>query len=303
MNTGSVVDATTWLLNMAVMASLRVSPRLRRSFWLSMYNEAASTLDETEFQGAHFMNLGYCELDSSPPLDDFDAFSRQLYEHVIGDVSLAGKDVVEIGCGRGAGTAHIAQRYTPRSIVGCDLAPEAIRRCSEAYANTPGLRFEMSDATNLPFPDASFDAVINVESSHCYPSRSRFLKEVMRVLRPGGYFFYTDVIASYVDGIDLKELKRLLAASGFLEVRTRDIAKNVVRARDLLDGSPAYNKRADEIVEVAHRNAKGLSFGVSAIKKDVRNLMCMPGSLNYRQLKSGGFQYWSWIMRKPDTSN
>ena len=49
------------------------------------------------------------------------------------------------------------------------------------------------DSEDLPFPDDSFDAVINIESSHTYPNFSRFLAEVARVLRPGGHFLYTDV--------------------------------------------------------------------------------------------------------------
>ena len=48
------------------------------------------------------------------------------------------------------------------------------------------------DAQNLPFPDESFDAVINVEASHIYPNFERFLGEVARVLRPGGHFLYAD---------------------------------------------------------------------------------------------------------------
>jgi SAM-dependent methyltransferase len=283
------------------MAALRASPALRRTFWFRAYNDFAPSLDETEFQGAHFMNLGYCDLDSSPSGDDFDAYSRALYEHVIGDVSLQGKDVLEIGCGRGAGTAHVAKRYTPRSIVGCDFAPEAVRRCSRAYADTPGLRFELGDATNLPFPDRSFDIVLNVESSHCYPSRARFLEEVKRVLRPGGHFLYTDIIVSSVDGIDLARLQSLLASSGLQEVRARDIGKNVLRTRDLMAESPAFTQRAQELIDTARRNMKGPDWGT--LERDLRNLMCMPGSPSYVQLKSGRFQYWSWIMRKPDSAS
>ena len=48
------------------------------------------------------------------------------------------------------------------------------------------------DAESLPFADESFDAVINVEASHAYPRLSRFLAEVVRVLRPGGHFLYAD---------------------------------------------------------------------------------------------------------------
>lgn len=302
MKIASVRDATSSLMTTVAMALLRASPGLRRKFWFNTYNETASSLDGTEFQGAHFMNLGYSDLDSTPSADDFDAYSRALYEHVIGDVSLQGKDVLEIGCGRGAGTAHVAQRYAPRSIIGCDFAPEAIRRCSKAYAGTAGLRFEVGDATNLPFPDGSFDAVLNVESSHCYPSRARFFEEVKRVLRPGGYFLYTDIIAPAVDGVDLAKVQRLLASSGLHEVRARDIAENVLRTRDIMAESPAFNQRAREIVQTAKRNA-GTGFGSSTVEKDMHNLMCMPGSLSYLELKSGRFNYWSWIMRKPETSN
>jgi ubiquinone/menaquinone biosynthesis C-methylase UbiE len=42
------------------------------------------------------------------------------------------------------------------------------------------------DAQNLPFPDQSFDAVINVEASHIYPEFERFVGEVARVLPPEG---------------------------------------------------------------------------------------------------------------------
>ena len=56
----------------------------------------------------------------------------------------------------------------------------------------PGLDFVHGDAENLPFPDESFDAVINVEASHIYPHFDRFLSEVKRVLRPGGHFLHVD---------------------------------------------------------------------------------------------------------------
>jgi ubiquinone/menaquinone biosynthesis C-methylase UbiE len=54
------------------------------------------------------------------------------------------------------------------------------------------LTFVQGDAENLPFPDASFDIVVNVESSHTYPHFDRFAAEVRRVLRQGGRFVITD---------------------------------------------------------------------------------------------------------------
>lgn len=55
------------------------------------------------------------------------------------------------------------------------------------------MTFVHGDAENLPFPDESFDAVINVEAAHLYPDYPRFLREVARVLRPGGHFLYADL--------------------------------------------------------------------------------------------------------------
>jgi ubiquinone/menaquinone biosynthesis C-methylase UbiE len=57
----------------------------------------------------------------------------------------------------------------------------------------PGLDFVQGDAENLPFPDESFDAVLNVEASHANPRFPRFIAEVARVLRPGGHFLYADM--------------------------------------------------------------------------------------------------------------
>jgi ubiquinone/menaquinone biosynthesis C-methylase UbiE len=84
----------------------------------------------------------------------------------------------------------------PTSYTGLDLNPAGIAFCRKRH-NLPGLEFVPGDAENLPFPDQSFDAVINIESSHCYPDFPRFLAEVARVLRPGGHFLYADARHSY----------------------------------------------------------------------------------------------------------
>jgi ubiquinone/menaquinone biosynthesis C-methylase UbiE len=54
--------------------------------------------------------------------------------------------------------------------------------------NLPDLDFVQGDAQNMPFPDQSLDAVVNVEASHIYPDFERFVDEVARLLRPGGTF-------------------------------------------------------------------------------------------------------------------
>jgi ubiquinone/menaquinone biosynthesis C-methylase UbiE len=64
----------------------------------------------------------------------------------------------------------------------------------------------------MPFPDASFDAVINVESSHCYPSMGRFLSEVHRVLRPRGSLLFADLRTSDVWTFSIDSSKRAISS-------------------------------------------------------------------------------------------
>lgn len=143
-----------------------------------------------------FLNYGYEE---DPPMDiplvrsdERDRYFIQLYHRTATQVDLNGKDVLEVGCGHGGGASYIARTLHPSSYIGLDLNPAGIAFCQERHV-VPGLQFVRGDAENLPFPDQSFDAVINVESSHLYPNFPRFLDEVARVLRPGGHFLYADL--------------------------------------------------------------------------------------------------------------
>ena len=72
----------------------------------------------------------------------------------------------------------------PSETVGLDLSPVAIEFCRRAH-NYPQVSFVCGDAEHLPFPAGSFDAVINIESSHSYPNVAAFYAEVYRVLEAG----------------------------------------------------------------------------------------------------------------------
>ncbi|QDU31359.1 Phthiotriol/phenolphthiotriol dimycocerosates methyltransferase [Anatilimnocola aggregata] len=64
-----------------------------------------------------------------------------------------------------------------------------------------GLSFVVGDAENLPFEDDTFDAVVNVESSHCYRSDPAFLAQVRRVLRTGGHVLFADLIGIWISWV------------------------------------------------------------------------------------------------------
>jgi SAM-dependent methyltransferase len=92
----------------------------------------------------------------------------------------------------------------------------------------PDTEFVAGDAEHLPAETSSFDAVINVESSHCYGDIAAFYREVARVLRPGGRFLYTDLIPH--DRVE--DYERALAGLGLALEDRRDITSNVVLSCD-----------------------------------------------------------------------
>jgi SAM-dependent methyltransferase len=110
-------------------------------------------------------------------------------------------------------------------VTGVDLAANAITFCRRYYA-LPGLTFVRGDAQALEFGDRSFDVVINVESSHCYPSMERFLGEAVRVLRPGGYLLYADHRMS----ADVAGLRRQFRDAGLAVVTEERLNAGILRA-------------------------------------------------------------------------
>lgn len=99
---------------------------------------------------------------------------------------VAGRRVLDVACGAGYGSALLARRA--RHVVGADISAETIDHARAAYASTPNLEFHRADCAALPFPDATFDAVVSFETIEHIEEQAKFLDEVRRVLRSDGIF-------------------------------------------------------------------------------------------------------------------
>ncbi|HOO69994.1 MAG TPA: class I SAM-dependent methyltransferase [Bacteroidales bacterium] len=180
-----------------------------------------------------FMNFGYHDPSQPIAMDDKserDRYSIQLYHQLADAIDMQGKDIVEIGCGRGGGLSYIAKNFLPATALGIDLNKQAVRFCSRHYSKN-GLSFIRGDAQKLDLADDSCDIVINVESSHRYPNMTAFLKEVFRILRPGGFFLFTD----FRYDSEMDEMKKDLNGSRFTVVKEKNINREVTAALELDD--------------------------------------------------------------------
>ncbi|WP_439594966.1 class I SAM-dependent methyltransferase [Falsiroseomonas sp.] len=109
-----------------------------------------------------------------------------------------GMRVLDAGCGFGGTLATLDERVERLDLVGLNIDPRQLQRAARLAQPRPGsaINFVAADACTLPFADASFDRVLAVECIFHFPSRSAFLAEVRRVLRPGGVLVLSDFVPS-----------------------------------------------------------------------------------------------------------
>ena len=125
-------------------------------------------------------------------------------------VSLAGQDIIELGCGAARLARQLLDRYHDAQVTGLEV--DARQHAKNLAAPRERLRFVAAGAEAIPFPDASFDLALMLKSLHHVPmaSMARALGEVARVLRPGGHLYSSEPVYAGA----LNEIVRLFNDEG-----------------------------------------------------------------------------------------
>jgi ubiquinone/menaquinone biosynthesis C-methylase UbiE len=138
--------------------------------------------------------------------------------------------VVDVGCGGGEAARLAAGYATQGAVIGVDKAPAMIRIASEqtrTHSGAARIRFLDGAAEQLPLESDSASVVLAINSLHHWPQPETALREVLRVLAPGGRFWIGDEeteAGAWGHGecqlSDAQTLRHFVEAAGFCEVET-----------------------------------------------------------------------------------
>lgn len=284
-NGDSTIITLYWWLKETIMIDFIIKI-FKRFAWFKRLNAKvtyellAKKIPAEEWQ---FMNYGYVPNENEKPLDielppETQKYSLQMYHYLALKSDVAGKHVLEVGSGRGGGAAHVAGALKPLSYVGLDLAQSAVDLANKIH-KVPNLQFIQGSAESIPLEDNTIDVVLNVESCHAYGSVDKFLSEVKRVLKPGGYLLLVDFRS--VENMEL--LKSQLSKSGLELLEEENISQNVVNAMEAED--EVKQKRIKRLVPAKWQKLFAEFAGVV-------------GSRLHTNLINGSRLYYRFVLRK-----
>jgi O-antigen biosynthesis protein len=156
-----------------------------------------------------------------------------------------GKDVLDIACGEGYGSAMLAGKA--KSVVGVDISTDAINHARMRY-NEPNINFLVGSCANIPIPDASIDLVVSFETLEHHDQHEMMMQEIKRVLRPSGVLlisspdkYHYSVEPGYTNQFHVKELFK----HEFNELLTNHFRRVAYFGQRIIYGSGIFAESSD----------------------------------------------------------
>ncbi|HTP30207.1 MAG TPA: class I SAM-dependent methyltransferase [Anaeromyxobacteraceae bacterium] len=104
-------------------------------------------------------------------------------------------DVLDVGCGTGRLLETVARRWGDAWLTGVDASEAMVAQAQHKHEGDPKFTFKRGNASALPLEAGSFDVAFSTMSFHHWTDQAAGVREVVRILRPGGLFVLADVDA------------------------------------------------------------------------------------------------------------
>ena len=113
--------------------------------------------------------------------------SKVVYRYLFASKFVKGKNCLDIACGGGFGSNYLVEKGA-KNVIGVDISKDAINYAKKKYGENRSLHFIRANATDLPFPDNTFDIIVSFETIEHIKEYEKFLSECKRCLRKKGFF-------------------------------------------------------------------------------------------------------------------
>lgn len=132
-----------------------------------------------------------------------------------------GRHLLDVGCGGGQSAIRLQEHYPHLRLTGIDLSTDQIARARKrAQRRGYAIAFEVANALELPFLDASFDVVYSFGSAKHWPDPLTGFAECWRVLKPGGELLVADATADAT----LEQVENFYAIARFPRLLMKPVA-------------------------------------------------------------------------------
>ena len=195
-----------------------------------------------------------------------------------------GSRILDVGCGIG-GSSRILSNYYGFNVTGVTISPAQVKRAIELTPDELKCDFQLMDALNLRFEDGTFDGIWSVEAGAHMNDKTRFAEEMLRTLRPGGYFALADwnsrdlkaMPPSFLEKVILNQLLEQWVHPNFISIsdfssilsNSESSSGRVFSENWNLFTNPSWY---DSILEGIRRPSAILSLGPSALIKSIREI-------------------------------